>query len=640
MIRYTTSIENNLFYVRFNLSPQDVKASRSNYNAVHKGAGTTHRQGIWEGVELYKVYGRVNSSNPWVDLGTNAKPALHTHQNGDTIQLKAIYRIKTMGYHWQCTNGSLPFFYYGNIGGNANRYVHGYFTDGSPAAPSNSLHSIHAMVPVDWKHIATQWSDWAYKHGQSTKHWAIDKGRYEQRNANAESATSSNGWISDSGYKQAWRKSCLFIFEKEFTVDVKSSGIVKDASVPEISVEAVKGDSGKVTVKYIDKYNSNGKLWLRAYCNNKQVDILTYDTSATFSNGNTKEFNVDFLQVFGESYRGNDIQYEAWARNSHNKESAGTGRKGGHRFNGRPSIPNGLFVKGHNKNIIYDDITFSWNASTDPEKDSLTYDLHLTAIGEGGTKFRDTIIASKISNLNYNYSIANDNDNCTYTLKVRANDGLLSSDWSKPLQFKKGAKPTGSISLISPERDNANIYCTRPRFVFNGYDKQSTFVVVFNNKEYNTKDHASYFTIEEDKVMFCIDNTNANIKISAYMKNEYGNSGQSAEYYFKFVDIASDIHEGDYSQVIAINTLTDYIKDKASIYNISINPDNLIAKESLITASYYNVLVNGLKAVNNKINNIINTNKFDTQMKSQEINPGVLNDDLLWNKLIEDIRNI
>ena len=175
MIRYTTSVENNLFYARFNLSPQDVKAYRSNYTAIHRGSGTTSRQGIWEGVELHRVYGRVNSSNPWVDLGTNATPALHTHQNGDTIQLKAIYRIKTMGYHWQCTNGSLPFFYYGNIGGNANKYVHGYFTDGSPAAPSNSLHSIHAIVPVDWKHISTQWSDWAYKHGQSTKHWAIER---------------------------------------------------------------------------------------------------------------------------------------------------------------------------------------------------------------------------------------------------------------------------------------------------------------------------------------------------------------------------------------------------------------------------------------------------------------------------------
>lgn len=639
MIKYTTSIENNLFYVRFNLSPKDVTCHRSNYTATHKGAGSS-RQGIKEGVELHRVYGRVNASNPWVDLGTNATPALHTHQNGDTIQLKAVYRIKTMGYHWQCTNGSLPFFYYGNIGGNANRYVHGYFTDGSPAAPSNSLHSIHAMVPVDWKHIATQWSDWAYTHGKNSENWAIDKGRYEQRNANVESATSSNGWISDSGYKQAWRKSCMFIFEKEFTVDVKSSGIVKDASVPEISVQAVKGDSGRVTVKYIDKYNSNGRLWLRAYCNDKQAEILTYDNSPIFANGNTKEFNINFVETFGENYRGNDIQYEAWAKNSHDKQSAGTGKKGGHRFNGRPSIPNGLFVKGHNKNVIYDDITFSWNASTDPEKDSLTYDLHLTTISAGGTKVRDSIIATKVNGLSHNYNIINDNDNCSYTLKVRAHDGLISSDWSSPLEFTKGAKPTGAISLVSPEVDNTNLYCTRPRFVFKGYDKKSNFIVIFNSKEYSSKTNPEYFTIENDKVMFCVNNTSPTIRISAYMKNDYGQSDKSAEYSFKFVDAASSITEGEYSQVVAVNELIGYVKDKAKAYNISTSVDGLTARETVIKATYYNALVKSLKAINNKINNIINTSNFDTQMKSEEIKPGVLNDDLLWNKLIEDIRNI
>ena len=46
MIRYTTRVENNMFYVRFNLSPQDVRCSRNNYTATHKGGGTTSRYGI------------------------------------------------------------------------------------------------------------------------------------------------------------------------------------------------------------------------------------------------------------------------------------------------------------------------------------------------------------------------------------------------------------------------------------------------------------------------------------------------------------------------------------------------------------------------------------------------------------------
>ena len=46
MIRYTTRIQDNKFYVKFDLSPQDVKCSRGNYTAIHKGAGTTSRNGI------------------------------------------------------------------------------------------------------------------------------------------------------------------------------------------------------------------------------------------------------------------------------------------------------------------------------------------------------------------------------------------------------------------------------------------------------------------------------------------------------------------------------------------------------------------------------------------------------------------
>lgn len=99
MIRYKTRVENNKFYVKFELYPQDVKCSRANYTATHKGGTGSYRSDIWEGVELYKVYGRVNSSNPWVDFGKQDNPEIYTHENGDSIQLRAIYRIKTMGYH-------------------------------------------------------------------------------------------------------------------------------------------------------------------------------------------------------------------------------------------------------------------------------------------------------------------------------------------------------------------------------------------------------------------------------------------------------------------------------------------------------------------------------------------------------------
>ena len=432
----------------------------------------------------------------------------------------------------------------------------------------------------------------------------------------------------------------MFTFEKEFSVNITSSGIVKDASVPELSVHAIKGNSGKVTLKYIDKYGSNGNLCLVGYCNNKEVNILTYDNSGTFSNGNQKDIQVNFVDIFGEDYRGNDIQYEAWARNSHNKISGGTGKKGGHRFNGRPTVPNGLFVKGHNKDIIYDAITFTWNPSRDAENDSLSYDLHLTATTDNGSKFREAIIAEKVTNTNYNYNISNDPDNCNYSLKIRAFDGLIYSDWSQPLTFKKGAKPTGAIILTSPERDESNLYSIKPRFTFKGYDGKSIFVVVFNSKEYDTEKNPDMFAIDGDKVLFCINNKHESIKIKAYMKNAYGTSDVSSEYSFKFVEVVSDLKEEEYITAFSINKIISYVQDKNKAYNIKVDLNNVSAKETIVKAQYYNNMVDALKSINDKLNSTVKSTKFDTTLSAQHVNRNTLNDEALWNKLYTDIRNI
>ena len=639
MIKYSTKIENNKFVVNFDLTPKDIKCSRSNYTATHKGAGTTSRYGIWEGVKLVKVQGRVNTSSAWKNYGTNTKPSISTSNNGDTIQIKATYQIKTMGYHWQCKNGTYPFFYYGNVGGNPKRYPKGHFTDSKPATPDNNLYNIHALVPKDWKHVGSDWSDWAYKHGQATQNWAIDSGKYEQRNANVEAATSSNGWISDSNLKQQWRKSCMFTFQKEFTLNVKSSGIVKDATTPVLTVHAAKGDSGKITVKYQDKNKCKGHIKIKAYCKDKTADVMTYSNSTHFSNGVQKDITVDFVKLFGENYRGNDIKYEAWAQNDYKKESKSTGKKGGHRFNGRPSIPTGLFVKGE-EDIIYNNVIFSWNASTDPDKDSLTYDIHLTANSENGTKIKDLVIANKVKTLSHKYSIANDPDNCSYKFKVRASDGLLKSNWSSELAFKKGAKPTGSIALISPNIDNSILFCNRPRFVFDGYDGKSIFVVNLNGKEYNSRDNANMFTVGGNKIMFCTTITDTVIKISAYMKNEYGKSGISRTYVFEYKNINYDIKENEIATSVSINNIIDIIKTKSKAYKTAVNIDNLTSKQSVITAKEYNACYNILKAINDRINNMINTNVFDVTMSSNLVNVGDSNDDALWDNLIKDIKNI
>ena len=683
MITSSTWVDNNTYYAEFYFKPQNITHSRANFTATHVGGGTTWRD-QWEGVYAFAIYSRNRSkTNDWTYHGEKLdKIKLSTTNNNEIFDVKVQYRIWTMGYHWQCTNGTLPFFYYGNIGGTPSRYTHGHFTDESPAPPSNSnsFYNTHALVPSDWKYITCWWSLWAYNHARNSNNWAKDPGQYEQRNGNTTAATSSNGWISDSNLKQAYRKGCVFVFEKVYTKSVTSSGIATDACIPGLAVTSTKGDSGKVTVTYWDKGRVQGRLRLRAYCKGKQVDILKYDQSALFSDGDTKEFNIDFVKTFGEDCRGNDIEYEAWAKNSYNKESEGTGKKGGHRFNGRPSVPTELSVITKNNALIYDNITFTWRESIDPDGDSINYKLKLTVDTPEGKRVKDEIIAKGISGWNYNYNIANDSEKTKYQVRIQASDGVLESAWSSAFSFEKGSKPkppepappppppkpepeppkpepepepapppppppppeppTGTLQLISPEVKGANLYSTRPRFVFNGYDGKNTVVVDFNGTKYNSDDNSSMFAFDGDKVMFCKSNTTSSIRLSAYMTNKDGDSPKSQEYNFRFVDITSNIVRGEYAKAATVQEFSKFLEDKVKAYNVSFSLGEITATQTFLDKKYYNVFYNSLNDINDKIERLMKLNKFSVGMESESISSGTINEEALWNNLFNDITYI
>lgn len=111
---------------------------------------------------------------------------------------------------------------------------------------------------------------------------------------------------------------------------------------------------------------------------------MDYNNSPNFGEQWKKTLSPDFNSIFGESYRANDVYYRAKAKNVHGYESAWTAWTGIHRYNGRPSIPQYPAVDGKN-DLLYDTITFSWQASTDPDGDSLYYQLYLTARDANGS---------------------------------------------------------------------------------------------------------------------------------------------------------------------------------------------------------------------------------------------------------------
>ena len=642
MIKSSTKIVNNKCVVTFDFTPQDVKYSRSNYTATHKGGGTTSRLGIWEGIECIDAQIKIGDG-AWkvYSLPSNKTISVEVASNNVKVQAWGKYRLKTMGYYFKCTDGSLPFFWYGNINKTPSRYEKGYFTDAGSNKPDGSFQSVNACVPADWTYIKAEWSDWAYKHAanNSSTQWKFDSGRYAQRNANKLSATYANGWISDSGYSQAYRKSSLFWFEKAFSTTVTTSGVAVNPGVPVVEVPAVKGDTGNVVLYYKANNSGNGYIAVQAKCGDKIVDIMTYSNSPEFGHDWKKTLNPDFNSIFGESYRANDVYYRAKAKNKAGYESAWTGWIGTNRYNGRPSIPTGLKIQGKD-GLIYKSVTFSWNKSTDPDGDSVVYDVWLRAINSNGTWVKDGIIKSANTALNYDIDISHYDDDTRFVAWVRASDNLIVSDWSSEIHFTKGSKPKKAPVLLCPVYANSVIYANRQRFGFT-YDGRSTCVVNFNGFEYNSDTNPDMFALGSDKFIF---KPRANIldgkvSISAYLKNSYGVGASSQKYEFTKRTLENKFHADNIITANLVASFQNIIKGLAKSYNL--NSDFALAtKDDYYEASQYNNCYNKVFEINDYINSLVNDTKLDYSLTTKAAVQNEINSAKLWEELIQDITNM
>lgn len=641
MISKTTNIVNNEFQVTFDFSPDNVYHSRTNsrgtYKSTHVANGTRSRYNIWEGIEIVEVWTKIGN-NAWRSHGKQTQVTVSVKDNNVTIQSKAKYRLKTMGYHWNDLSGNYPFFWFGNISQDPNKYAKGYFTDTIPKSPGNEHY--YCIVPPDWSYKSCEWSDWAYLHGSATNNWAISKGKYEQRNGNYESATVNNGWISEAGNKQMWRKSMMFYFEKDYYNSVKSSGISTHPNTPNLNVHWTKGDQGKVTVTYTDNAGIPGKILLKAYCNNKTAEVLNFNNSWTFNNGTSRTIDVDFVNPFGESSRGNDVYYEAWSQNNLGYQSkSSTGWVGVQRFNGRPSIPTGLRIESDN-GIIYNKIRFVWNKSWDPDNDTVVYDLWVRFTTKEGQVLKDDYIVRGLNALSTEYDISNLPDECNIKVWVRSSDNSIVSDWSSPVEGKKGAVPKGSIVLLSPSVTGTNLYNKRPRFVFEGYDETSEFIVVINDVEYSSYKNYYLFHHHQNKMVFKPDfDLSSNISCYAYMKNIYGKSKTSMTYKFTIKDPFENVVENEIITAKVINDIQLLIADFGKAFNKEFNYE-LVGKESVVTAKVYNTCYNFLNEVATSINNLVLGSPFNYTMACKAVEVGQLIDDMLWDKLVEELNKI
>lgn len=645
MIKYSKAIVNNRCQITFDFTPQNVKYSRSNYTATHIGGGTTKRRGIWEGIECIEAQIKIgNEAWKKYSIPSNKKIVITVSSNNVVVQAKGKYRLKTMGYYFKDTTGTYPFFWYGNIGGVEYRYQKGSFRDSAANKPDGNFHSTNACVPADWKYIKAEWSDWAYKHAEATSDYPKSNGRYAQRNGNTTAATYGNAWISDSGLKQMWRKSCLFWFEKEYLSDkVTTSGIAVDPKPPTIKVIPAKGDTGNVEFYYNSNNSGNGKIQVEAKCSNKTVTLMTYANSPDFGDQWKKTLSPDFNSLFGESYRANDVYYRAKAKNVHGYESAWTGWTGVHRYNGRPTVPQNPKAVGKD-GLIYNRVVLSWNASTDPDGDSLYYQLHIVARDIKGNQLKNGFIHERLFATSYEYDISSFPDGTNFIFTVKASDGKITSDWSKQVLFKKGSKPMSVVALIAPVKSGTNIYSTRPRFGFEGYEDEAVAHVVFNDKEYDSATHPDLFDCKGSKFIFKpnFDLKDGAVTIKAYIKNPFGESNHTQVYKFTKKTAIKKFEKGDIIYAKDIEAIKTIVNDMFVAYTKGDQekPEIPVGTDMIILAKAYNEMLNIVKTINDYINKIIPNGKFVVEITNDGVNQKEIIMDNDWIELISNITSV
>lgn len=659
MISTNTWLENasSKFCVRFDCHPDDVWYG----NYKHSASGS-ERLGIWEGVRLASLKYK-DDDGVWRDRSINDPVInIYTTRNDAVMEVEATYEIWTMGYPGR----AYPFFFFGNYSGQRKKYQYGYFSDAAPKNPSD-LRNSYAKVPSDWELIYSGWAhkgghstydSWSYKHAMQEGGETWNENCYEYRNGT--NSSGQNGWTSETGRKpQESRKNCFWIFQKKYRASVRSNGIILNPSVPSIYVVPAKGDGGTVKVTHHSPNGIGSYIKLCSWNTRTGVKslIADFEHNTWTENNNTKSFYVDFNKhCGGENGRGSDIKYYAWAKTSQGYLSNGqldpfsipeSQWVGVHRFNGRPSVPMGCKVTGRD-NVYYDRTTYSWKSSYDADGDHITYDIWMQVISPEGIKLLDEITVTSLNQLYYDFNMENYPEKSKVIYRVRANDGLITSDWCAPITITKGqgANPADSVYPLN----NSTIYNKLPRILIGTGDYEDSendiVKVKWNGVWYNNKDNPELFSNRPgvSKTIVFKPNVPSNIgenSFSVILNNVYADSKETV---IKYNCLDTAYTTSDIDPYIKINSqhllsMRDETNNVRKAYGLKVASfKELVPQQSIINLQDYKDLANGVNEVNDFVNSFDSNSKFD-EIVSIDTNLTYIKDKE-WDQIINLIRNI
>lgn len=590
MITYTSGVHNNQFVVNFDCSPK-----QQTYYGVNHYVSRNDRHGIREGISLVEAWYRINGG-AWISKGASSHFSVSTSSNGDKIEAFARYQLNTMGFHWD--DHSYPFFYFAH---NANGHAQW--------PPDQYLYSNYARVDRGWWKHNVYWSGWCRENANRTSSTWHSSGR-EYRNGQR----ANQGWRSDrstgsTGTVQEYRKSIMMEFRRDFqSAAVYASGISTETGTPEVHAPWSIGDSGHVTVTYKDPYNIRGNMLVRAECGGRVVDMCTYANSGAFYNNDSRTFYIDFNSAFGEWYRGKDVVYHAWIRNSYGSESRQV-TSSAQRYNARPTTPANPQVSV-NRTTLY----MNWSNSYDSDGDAISYCVYVYAHLNGGWVHqggggRDGGLWTNHTSASFNISSLP--EGTSYKYRVWAWDGrIYSSDFVESPVVTRGYDVRPAQYLYP----RSSVISKRPRIVLSIPDTpdhaQVTTHVKWNGVWYNNVDHGHCFSVTGSatgwahrQVFMPPNDFNGATTIEFKTTNHISESHTANRTITHKSDVPDILaQKGEYITTYHINSLASYIQAQASAYEVAHNIHPTPHPGTMVEHVHINQLLDSITTVNEGIN--------------------------------------
>lgn len=362
------------------------------------------------------------------------------------------------------------------------------------------------------------------------------------------------------------------------------------------------------SVSWNSSTGTNGQL-----CSSYEIDMIvcrTNNVSSAYSTISKKSTSTSIRDFsIADITRGHYFYFRVKAVDMYGLSSVTYLESKWCRKNKAPYAPTGFKINSSRLNL-FQNAPLIWDVSSDPDGDNITYSI-MCSVNRGNYYS----IATGLTSNTYSHNISDRNPKDTLGYKIVSIDkhGVSSTETviENNHSIVINTKPEPAI-LMYPV---SVIYDTTPRILLNtngDYNgDELTIKISINGQNYNSATSSAFnkssYNADKDKIVFIPPTLNIGVNTFTIKTNDgYQDSNESTfiiNCATPLLNTISDTADVFITPATYIS-LSSMVSNTRIAYGLTIfNAENMISKESFVTASSFNALYENIIQVNNWINN-------------------------------------